>query len=213
MEAADIPRYDRGSTGTDCLTLHRLEEPSEYDAVFLQTLAGLVNTPRPQTFFGAGANVDAFYGTRNLPPPSPVILDYMYGVAAYTLWGMGRPDGMIDEYFRSHYEPILRRHTNPPCGDGDSDNSDDFLNDPEDADYEPGASQTPTGRAGRLVKKMDELNMVLMYLNGISPQEVAKRREKRMEQEERIAREASRPKVMEWMKAMVDSNIEGPDAS
>ena len=31
------------------------------------------------------ANVDAsFRGTANSPPLSPVILDYMYGVAAYT---------------------------------------------------------------------------------------------------------------------------------
>ena len=46
---------------------------------------------------------------------------------------------------------------------------------------------------------MDELNTIIMYLNRISPQEAADRWEKRLE--ERIAQEASRFKVMEWMEA------------
>ena len=45
---------------------------------------------------------------------------------------------------------------------------------------------------------MDELNMVLMYLHGITPEVAAERGQKKLEQEERAAQEASRNKVAEW---------------
>jgi hypothetical protein len=45
---------------------------------------------------------------------------------------------------------------------------------------------------------MDELNMVLMYVQGITPKMAAERRQKEIEREERAAQEASRSKVMEW---------------
>lgn len=54
---------------------------------------------------------------------------------------------------------------------------------------------------------MDELNAVLMYLEGITPQEAANRREKRMEEEELKAQAASRSKVMEWMKTTTVSGL------
>jgi hypothetical protein len=204
LEAADIPRYDRGSTGTDRIILHRLEEPSGYDAADLANLT----SRNPHVYFAAGANVDALIGgTETLPSPSSVILDYMYGVAAYTLWGVGRIDGVIEAYFKSQYRPVLQRRPIPPCDD-EGDDGDDCPDDPNDADYEPGASQTQytsTRREDRLVKGMNELNTVLMYLNGVSPQEAANLSKKRLEEEERIAQEASRSKVMEWMTA-VDVN-------
>jgi len=56
-----------------------------------------------------GANVDAsFRGTGNSPPLSPVILYYMYGVAAYTLWGMGRKDGMGRDILQIVYKGVQR---------------------------------------------------------------------------------------------------------
>ena len=63
-----------------------------------------------------GANVDAsFRGTGNSPPLSPVILDYMYGVAAYTLWGMGRKDGMVETYYKSSTKAsaVMTKVTDP----------------------------------------------------------------------------------------------------
>ena len=51
-----------------------------------------------------------------------------------------------------------------------------------------------------MAQAMDELKLVLMHLNGTTPQEVAERRKKRME--ERVAQETSLNKVMEWMKHM-----------
>jgi hypothetical protein len=210
LEAADIPSYDRGSKETDRMTLHRLVEPCEYDPALLEYLEGSPDTSRPGTSFAAGGNVDAlFRGTGNESQPSPLILDYIYGAAVYSLWGVGRPDAIIEQYFKSHYKSILQRRTNLPRKDEDDDDagndSDDCPDDPGDADYEPGQSQTQytsTRCKNRLAKAMDELNRVLMCLNGISPEEATNRWEKRMEEEQRIAREASRSKVMEWVNAV-----------
>lgn len=47
---------------------------------------------------------------------------------------------------------------------------------------------------------MDELNLVLMHLQGTTPEEVASRKEKEIEEEEKKAQEASQSKVMDWMK-------------
>jgi hypothetical protein len=46
---------------------------------------------------------------------------------------------------------------------------------------------------------MDDLNLLLMSVEGITPQEAADRREKRMEEEELRAQEAGRRKITEWM--------------
>jgi len=184
LEAADIPSYDRGSKETDRMTLHRLVEPHEYDPALLEYSGGSPGTSRCEIFFAVGGNVDTlFHGTENSQPSeSPLILDYTYGAAIYSLWGVGRPDSIIKQYFESHYKPILQRRTNLPRKDEDDDDADD--------DSDPGCNN-------RLAKAMDELNMVPMCLNGISPQEAANRWEKRMEEEQRIAVEGSRSKVME----------------
>ena len=45
---------------------------------------------------------------------------------------------------------------------------------------------------------MDELNMFLMYIHGITPEMAAERNQKEIEREEQAAQEASRSKVTEW---------------
>ena len=61
----------------------------------------------------------------------------------------------------------------------------------------PRKRYTPTRRSG-LKETMDELNMFLMYIHGITPEMAAERRQKEIEREERAAQEASRSKVMGW---------------
>jgi hypothetical protein len=54
-------------------------------------------------------------------------------------------------------------------------------------------------RGDGMAKAMDDLNSFLMAIQGITPQEAAKRREKWLREEELKAQEASRSKVVEWM--------------
>jgi hypothetical protein len=68
----------------------------------------------PGIAFSLGANVDVlFEGDGNLPP-STVILDYVYGVAAYKTWRSKR-DGDFEpmtRYCKEHYTDIT-----PLCTD------------------------------------------------------------------------------------------------
>jgi hypothetical protein len=136
----------------------------------------------------AGANVDALFQGDGDSPPSTLILDYVYGVAAYNAW-QSKFDGdfeVMKQYHDKHYKGL---HT-----------------DPSDETYDPHRSQkhSRTGRRDErendLAKAMDRLNRYVMHIRGITPEEAAERRQKEIEQEERAAQEASRNKVMEWMK-------------
>lgn len=57
-----------------------------------------------------------------------------------------------------------------------------------------------------MAKAMDELNLDLMNLQGITPQEAANRREKQMEEEKQKAQEINQSKVTEWMKTSMDTS-------
>ena len=152
-------------------------EPDDYDRdraqLVLNTYQQVRTTPPRSYSFDLGLSVDAnFQGTDSTPPI--VLLNFMYGVAAYKRWRSPHGVGIINAYFAEHYKPIP------------------LLPSPKDSDYLPEDTNS-------MVEAMDELNMVLMYLSGITPEEAAIRREKRLEEEEKMAQEAGRRKVMEWV--------------
>ncbi|KAI9453975.1 hypothetical protein BJY52DRAFT_1286604 [Lactarius psammicola] len=143
-------------------------------------------------------------GTESSLPPV-IILDYLYGVAAYKQWGrqQGNAQPLMEKYHREHYADIPEPPPAPPSDNGvDAPDPDD----PRDLGYSPSTSRRTrrshrsTRRGDVMAQAMDELNLVLMNLSRTTPQEVAKRREERMEEEERVAQEKGRSKVMEWMK-------------
>jgi hypothetical protein len=127
--------------------------------------------------YDALQNVDALFRGEGVPLPSTVILDYLYGVTAYEAWRSNRGDGFdkMKAYRDEHYAKI------PPPPPAPRDD----------------IRCTPTRRSG-LEEAMDELNMFLMHIHGITPEMAAERRQKEIEREERAAQEASRSKVMEW---------------
>ncbi|KAF8554880.1 hypothetical protein OG21DRAFT_1411748 [Imleria badia] len=133
-----------------------------------------------------------------LPPPA-LILDYIYGVAAYRCWRSKEDSDQVHSimvnYFGTNYKDI------PPFPRQKDDNGEDTSQLPE-----PDNSQDPTYVPPRSIRRgdamataMDDLNSFLMLLHGITPQEAAIRREKQVE-EELMAQKATRSKVMEWMK-------------
>ena len=130
--------------------------------------------PPPRFAHDALQNVDALFGGSGVRLPSTVILDYLYGIAAYKAWRR-RGDGLnrMQAYRNEHYAQIPPPPTPPP-------------------------RKRYTSRRSGLEETMDELNMVLMYMHGITPEMAAERRQKEIEREERAAQEASRSKVMEW---------------
>jgi hypothetical protein len=139
------------------------------------------------------ANLDIlFQGTGNSPPS----VDYMYGVAALNCWGTETSSHTAGDVLRI---TLQTPPTPNPQSSHDSEGSD--CDDGED----PGASQqrySSTRRGTEMARAINKLNGVIMSLKGISPQEAAKREEKRMEQQQRIAQRASQSKVMEWMRTV-----------
>ena len=124
--------------------------------------------------FDALQNVDALFRGEGVPLPSTVILDYLYGIAAYKAWRSKRGDGFnqMKAYRNEHYAQI-----------------------PPPPSPQPRKRYTPTRRSG-LEETMDELNMFFMYIYGITPEMAAERRQKEIEREEWAAQDASRSKVI-----------------
>ena len=144
-------------------------------------------------------NVDALFQGQGVPLPSTVILDYLYGIAAYKAWSSKHGDSFnqMMAYRKKHYAQIPPSIPAPPDVDTDVTSGPD---DPNDTDYKPPKPRkrhAPTRRSG-LEDTMDELNLLLMYFHGITPEMAAERRQKEIEREERVAQEAGRSKVMEW---------------
>jgi hypothetical protein len=94
--------------------------------------------------FASGLNVDAsFKGSRH---PSELILDYMYGVAAYNFWKTGKGDEAMNNYYKEHYETLPARSPSPPS-DNHTDNAPEEQDNPRDLDYSPD-SDTSSGSNG-----------------------------------------------------------------
>jgi hypothetical protein len=139
-------------------------------------------TLHPSIAYCLGAHVDAqLYSSEqgaSLPLPPAIVLDYAYGVAAFKMWRSDRESvlDVMSAYHKEHY-----------------------------ADIPPPPRRIPTAASqnrakNEMVQAMDDLNLFLMRVNGITPQELADKREKEMEEEERVAQEKSRNKVTEWMR-------------
>jgi len=140
----------------------------------LQAVQNAGMDPYPKLAHSALQNVDALFRGEGVPLPSTVILDYHYGIAAYKAWRSKRGDGFnqMKANRNEHYAQIPPPPAPPP-------------------------RKRYTSRRSGLEETMDELNMVLMYMHGITPEMAAERRQKEIERE-RAAQEASRSKVMEW---------------
>ena len=172
--------------------------PEDFNPEALEEFQFLQNAgrvPRPSTAFNALQNVDALFQGTNVPLPSTVILDYLYGIAAYKAWRSKRGDGFnrMEAYREKNYKKISPLHSPLPDDIDDTNVTSGSDNDANGSDYTPSQSR----RSG-LEETMDELNMVLMYIHGITPKMANERRQKKLEREEQAAQEASRSKVTEW---------------
>lgn len=130
-------------------------------------------------------------GTGRLPPPA-ILLDYMYGVSAYRVWKTAQSEELMKNNFTEYYDSIPI----PSSSDNDSDCK---ISD----DNKPRTPPQPRQRSSRmgdgLVHAIDELNAMMMYLSGTSPQMLAEQLKSREEEEQSKAQKASEVKVMEWL--------------
>jgi len=98
------------------------------------------------------------------------LLDFVYGAAAYKRWGNGPEmrriihDKFVDEY---QSIPILQEPVCPSSGE----NSGSESGDPTDGNY---VLAFQSNRAWRpqdsMIEAMDNMNALMMHLNGITPE-------------------------------------------
>jgi hypothetical protein len=172
-----IKRFSRGDEREAYITLQWIKKPENFDPKKLEIVGVLQNAgmvPPPDVAFLALQNVDALFGGIGVRLPSTVILDYIYGITAYKAWRSKRDDGFdqMKAYRNEHYAQIPPPSPSP-------------------------RKHYPSTRRSGLEEAMDELNMFLMYIHGITPEMAAERNQKEIEREEQAAQEASRSKVME----------------
>lgn len=108
LDHTDIQRFEvnQGPTSGDHITLQHLKKPIGDNPAVLATFTNI----HPSAAFACGAHIDAlFQGTKISLPPA-IILDYMYGVAAYKHWRSSQIDNevhnIMKSYHREHYAGI-----------------------------------------------------------------------------------------------------------
>jgi hypothetical protein len=159
-------------------------EPARYDRARAQRILDMhrrESSPPDRSYyfgldyFGLGLSVDA--NLQGTTPPI-VLLNFMYGVAVYQRWQSPPGIGIIEKYFKDHYKDIP---VPPPRA--------------------PSSERKGRHHTSAREKAMDDLDKIYMFVRGITPEEAAIRWEKRLEEEEQMAQEAGRRKVMEWIDA------------
>jgi hypothetical protein len=161
------------------ITLHHLEPDTS-------------RTPIPQW--------DARIAGTGISPPSTIILDFMYGVAAHRHWGSGQDiKEVMQQRFAERYESIP---IPAPPHPSDSDSS-SRSGDHDDDDYIPHGQ--PRGRnhssnmSDGMLRAMDNVLALSMLLKGTTPESMAKERQRQAEVEQLRAEAASRVKVQQWI--------------
>ena len=136
-----------------------------------------------------------------ISPPSTIILDFMYGVAAYQYWGSGHD---IEEVMQRRFTEYYKSIPIPPASLPSSDNPEpDGLND--DDEYE--LNRRSSGRnhssnmSDGMLHAMDNILALSMLLKGTTPELMAAERQRQEEAEELRAKEASQVKVEQWMQS------------
>jgi len=130
-------------------------------------------------------------GSEESLPPA-IILDYVFGAAAYRRW-KSNPDmnhEQIRAYHEMHYQVIPHEGLTRR-----------FI--PDSPDSEPERPGRPLWEEE--FDMFDQLNLALMLLNN-SPEELVMKFRKREQEEELREQEASRAKVLEWM-GSVDMDV------
>ncbi|KAF8351787.1 hypothetical protein F5887DRAFT_1057619 [Amanita rubescens] len=176
LDPADIPRVEAGPMPSSRITLHTLAPDTSFHPI-LQGDARIT---------GTGTSL-----------PSTVILDYMYGVAAYRRWGSGQDiEKVMDQHFSKHYKSIPMPPASPYLSGSDSFSEPDDPNDGNRRRRNHSAKMSD-----EMLRAMDKVLALSMLLKGTTPEMMAAERQRREEAEELRAKEASRVKVQQWMQS------------
>jgi len=147
---------------------------------------------------------DAHIAGTGILPPSTIVLDFIYGVAAYRCWGSGHDiKEVMEDHVTKHYKSIPIPPASLPSSDGDS--SPESHND--DNDNKSYKLRRPTRRnrtstmSDGMLRAMDDILMLSMLLKGRTPELMATERQRQEEEDELRVKEASQVKVQQWLQS------------
>ena len=167
----------------------------------------------------------------NEPPPA-ILLDFMYGAAAYERWGKG--EEMADKIHDSNVQdyqdvPIVHddAFSEDPGGEPDHPNDGDYvpgfpsqryrthlLSEPDHPTDDPlqsirarshslhhkyPGSSNPAERPEPIINAMDNMNALMMRMNGLTLEIRMAMWQKEVEEEQSKNEAISRSKVLDWM--------------
>ncbi|KAG6835064.1 hypothetical protein H0H93_005180 [Arthromyces matolae] len=153
------------------------------------------NSSRPPPSTGLDARFT--FGNKDIKLPSPMLLDFHFGVAFYKRWCIPGSEGAhyLGEFRKEHYESVPVRFTEylDPGADDDLPVDGGSQDDPS---YRPAKSVLGKKRMDQTMDQtMDNLVYLTMALQGLTPKVMADM-EERHRKEEQLKR---RRKVLSWM--------------
>ncbi|KZP03417.1 hypothetical protein FIBSPDRAFT_969021 [Athelia psychrophila] len=152
-------------------------------------------------------DLDAHFAGMGVSLPPSILLDYMYGAAAYRCWGAGQGiEGMMQNRFSAHYENIPMPPPSPtsstssnPGSIYDSSNGDKFKPLPRRRYYK---LDMPAG----MLQAMDSILLLSMWVKGTTPEAMAAERQRQEEEEELRVQKAGQVKVLDWLQSDVNED-------
>jgi hypothetical protein len=176
MVSADVPWIEQGHIPYNWTTLQYMEPPMGRG-------------------FVPPWDIQADWSHADLPPPSSVLLDFMYGAAVVKHWKCNHLGHMLEKQFKDGFSKVLAEH--PKCSTPKEDKSEVVPND----------SKVSSDASAGLLEAMDDVLLLLMLLKGTTPQLMAAEWEKQNKEKELCSREHSGEKVQQWLDASVSAFI------
>ncbi|KAG6831046.1 hypothetical protein H0H93_013870, partial [Arthromyces matolae] len=130
--------------------------------------------------YATGRNARFSVGEQNLTLPSPLLLDFHFGLSFYKNWHVPEADDYLLQFRKDHYENIAIPQT-------------------------PTKNLDPEGRTNpSMDQSMDDVLYLSMALQGLTPKVMAKMEQRRQEVEQL----KSQQKVLDWMEASPPDSAE-----
>jgi len=147
----------------------------------------------------------------DIPPPPSILLDYMYGAAAYQSWGRNGQDmtNMMDDRHADRYHDIPIYSYSSHSSQGENSPEPDDANGDDDSRTQNGGRNHRSHASDGLLRAMDGMARLAMLMKGTTSEAMAAERQKRADEAELRRheaelheREASRVKVELWKQSI-----------
>ncbi|KAF8433703.1 hypothetical protein L210DRAFT_3411547 [Boletus edulis BED1] len=192
MEPGDVPRVEQYPMPGNRTTLQ-----------YMVPITGLDTVP-PR-------DVQVDWRDEVHPPPSGILLDFMYGAAVVKHWKCDSLRDMLERRFKDTFKTILAKI--PERSAPKDDELEGEPDDPKDLTWEPpggkqkGRKTFSSDASAGLLEAMDDVLLLSMLLKGTAPQSIAAERERRHKEEELRSQEKSREKVQQWLNLSRQSQV------